>query len=79
VRLALVLFASHHGHQLTRQRVVRRDDPHAFDVAGNAAAQFVGRSSRRYERGSVLVTSNRAVAEWGEVFGELNTACCPSG
>jgi DNA replication protein DnaC len=26
--------------------------------------------SRRYERGSLLVTSNRAVGEWGEVFGD---------
>jgi DNA replication protein DnaC len=29
--------------------------------------QFV---SRRYERGSLLVTSNRLVGEWGEVFGD---------
>lgn len=26
--------------------------------------------SRRYEKGSILVTSNRAVGEWGEVFGD---------
>ena len=26
--------------------------------------------SRRYERGSVLITSNRAVGEWGNVFGD---------
>lgn len=26
--------------------------------------------SRRYERGSILLTSNRAVSEWGEVFGD---------
>jgi DNA replication protein DnaC len=25
---------------------------------------------RRYERGSLLVTSNRSVSEWGEVFGD---------
>jgi DNA replication protein DnaC len=34
---------------------------------------------RRYERGSILVTSNRSVGEWGTVLNELNTACCPSG
>ena len=26
--------------------------------------------SRRYERGSILLTSNRAVSEWGDVFGD---------
>jgi DNA replication protein DnaC len=26
--------------------------------------------SRRYERGSLLVTNNRSVGEWGEVFGD---------
>jgi DNA replication protein DnaC len=26
--------------------------------------------SRRYEQGSVLISSNRAVTEWGEVFGD---------
>ena len=26
--------------------------------------------SRRYERGSLLITSNRSVGEWGEVFGD---------
>ena len=26
--------------------------------------------SRRYERGSLLITSNRSVGEWGTVFGD---------
>ncbi len=26
--------------------------------------------SRRYERGAVLITSNRSVVEWGTVFGD---------
>ena len=30
--------------------------------------------SRRYERGSLLVTSNRSVGEWGEVFGDAVVA-----
>jgi len=29
---------------------------------------------RRYERGSMLVTSNRAVSEWGTVFGDTVVA-----
>lgn len=35
-----------------------------------AAHLFFQLISRRYERGSVLVTSNRAVSEWGSVFGD---------
>jgi DNA replication protein DnaC len=35
--------------------------------AGNLFFQLV---SRRYERGAMLVTSNRAVGEWGSVFGD---------
>jgi DNA replication protein DnaC len=26
--------------------------------------------ARRYERGSILLTSNKAFSEWGQVFGE---------
>lgn len=35
-----------------------------------AAHLFFQLISRRYERGSILLTSNRAVCEWGEVFGD---------
>nr|WP_292601928.1 IS21-like element helper ATPase IstB [Mesorhizobium sp.] len=36
----------------------------------NAAQLFFQLVSRRYERGSLLITSNRSVGEWGEVFGD---------
>jgi DNA replication protein DnaC len=36
----------------------------------NAAHLFFQLVSRRYERGSVMVTSNRSVGEWGTVFGD---------
>jgi len=36
----------------------------------NAAHLFFQLVSRRYERGSVLITSNRAIGEWGGVFGD---------
>ena len=36
----------------------------------NAAHLFFQLVSRRYERGARLVTSNRAVGEWGSVFGD---------
>ncbi|MGD9897103.1 MAG: IS21-like element helper ATPase IstB [Candidatus Methylacidiphilaceae bacterium] len=36
----------------------------------NAAHLFFQLVSRRYERGSLLITSNRNVSEWGTVFGD---------
>ncbi|WP_337786144.1 ATP-binding protein [Ramlibacter lithotrophicus] len=36
----------------------------------NAAHLFFQLVSRRYEHGSMLVTSNRSVSEWGGVFGD---------
>jgi DNA replication protein DnaC len=36
----------------------------------NAAHLFFQLVSRRYERGSLMVTSNRPVSEWGTVFGD---------
>ena len=39
-----------------------------------AAHLFFQLVSRRYERGSIMITSNRSVAEWGEVFGDAVVA-----
>ena len=36
----------------------------------NAAHLFFQLLTRRYERGSLLITSNRSVGEWGTVFGD---------
>ncbi len=36
----------------------------------NAAHLFFQLVSRRYERGSLLITGNRNVSEWGTVFGD---------
>jgi len=40
----------------------------------NAAHLFFQLVSRRYERGSLLITSNRSVGEWGDVFGDAVVA-----
>src|SRR5258706_16099872 len=40
----------------------------------NAAHLFFQLVSRCHERGSMLVTSNRSVAEWGGVFGDAVVA-----
>ena len=36
----------------------------------HAAHRFFQLVARRYERGSLLLTSNRSVGEWGDVFGD---------
>jgi DNA replication protein DnaC len=46
-------------------------------LEANAAHLFFQLVSRRYERGSLLITSNRSVGEWGEVFGMPTIAECP--
>ena len=40
----------------------------------HAAHLFFQLVARRYERGSLLITSNRPVSEWGEVFGDAVVA-----
>jgi len=40
----------------------------------NAAHLFFQLVSRRYERGAMLVTSNRSVGEWGAVFADPTLA-----
>jgi DNA replication protein DnaC len=40
----------------------------------HAAHLFFQLVSRRYERGSMLITSNRAISEWGGVFGDAVVA-----
>ena len=40
----------------------------------DAAHLFFQLVSRRYERGSMLITSNRSVGEWGTVFGDAVVA-----
>lgn len=40
----------------------------------DAAHLFFQLIARRYERGAVLLTSNRSVGEWGEVFGDTVVA-----
>ena len=40
----------------------------------HAAHLFFQLVAKRYERGSILITSNRPVSEWGEVFGDAVVA-----
>jgi IstB-like ATP binding protein len=45
---------------------------HPFD--GEAANLFFQLISARYERASVIVTSNKPFGRWGEVFGDATVA-----
>jgi len=40
----------------------------------NAANLFFQLVSRRYERAATLITTNRSVGEWGEIFGDVVVA-----
>ncbi|MBB3021355.1 hypothetical protein FHR70_004451 [Microvirga lupini] len=60
---------------------VLRGPDHVYALVNDAYRLIVGERdlffqlvSRRYERGSILITSNRSVGEWGSVFGDAMVA-----
>jgi DNA replication protein DnaC len=54
----------------TKPKLLIIDELGYLPFEANAAHLFFQLVSRRYERGAMLVTSNRAVGEWGTVFGD---------
>ena len=56
--------------QLAKPKLLIIDELGYLPFEPNAAHLFFQLVSRRYERGSVLITSNRPVGEWGTVFGD---------
>lgn len=54
----------------TKPKLLIVDELGYLPLEASAAHLFFQLVSRRYERGSMLVTSNRGVAEWGGVFGD---------
>lgn len=59
---------------LARPRLLIVDELGYLPFEANAAHLFLQLVSRRYEKGSILITSNRSVGEWGEVFGDAVVA-----
>jgi DNA replication protein DnaC len=55
---------------LTRPKLLIIDELGYLPFEANAAHLFFQLVSRRYEKGSILITSNRSVGEWGGVFGD---------
>ena len=56
--------------QYGKSKLLIIDELGYLPLEPDAAHLFFQLISRRYERGSVLITSNRPVMEWGEVFGD---------
>ena len=56
--------------QLSRPKLLIIDELGYLPFEANAAHLFFQLVSRRYERGSILITSNRSVGEWGGVLGD---------
>jgi DNA replication protein DnaC len=55
---------------LSRPKLLIVDELGYLPFEANAAHLFFQLVSRRYEKGSILITSNRSVGEWGSVFGD---------
>ena len=55
---------------LGRPKLLIIDELGYLPFEPDAAHLFFQLVSRRYERGSILITSNRSVGEWGGVFGD---------
>src|SRR5690606_8364207 len=75
--LVTALTKAHHDGRLderlahyAKPKLLIVDELGYLPLEANAAHLFFQLVSRRYERGAMLVTSNRAVSEWGAVFGD---------
>jgi DNA replication protein DnaC len=55
---------------LSKPKLLIVDELGYLPFEPDAAHLFFQLVSRRYERGAMLVTSNRSVGEWGSVFGD---------
>lgn len=56
--------------QLSKAKLLIIDELGYLPFDPKAAHLFFQLVSKRYEKGSILITSNRAIGEWGEVFGD---------
>ena len=79
--LVTALTKAHHTGRLeerlmhyAKPKLLIVDELGYLPLEANAPHLFFQLVSRRYERGSMLVTSNRAVSEWGTVFGDTVVA-----
>jgi DNA replication protein DnaC len=59
---------------LSRPKLLIIDELGYLPFETDAAHLFFQLVSRRYEKGAILITSNRSVGEWGSVFGDAVVA-----
>jgi DNA replication protein DnaC len=59
---------------LAKPRLLIVDELGYLPLEPDAAHLFFQLVSRRYERGAMLITSNRNISEWGTVFGDAGAA-----
>ncbi|GHV38904.1 hypothetical protein FACS1894187_18250 [Synergistales bacterium] len=57
-----------------KPKLLIADELGYLPLSTGSAHLFFQLVSKRYERGSLLITSNRSVGEWGEVFGDTVVA-----
>ncbi len=78
--MASLLKASESGRledrlrQLNKPKLLIIDELGYLSLGREASHLFFQLVSRRYERGSLLLTSNRSIREWGSVFGDTVVA-----
>jgi len=56
--------------QFAKPKLLIIDELGYLPFEPNAAHLFFQLVSRRYEKGAILLTSNRSIGEWGTVFGD---------
>jgi DNA replication protein DnaC len=56
--------------QLTYPKVLILDEMGYLPLSREDASLFFRLLSRRYEKASIIITSNKSFADWGEIFGD---------
>src|SRR5262249_62390452 len=60
--------------RLERYQLLVVDEVGYLPLERQAANLLFALVSRRYERGSIIITSNRALEQWGEILGDAMVA-----
>ena len=59
---------------MTQPQLLICDEIGYLPIDRQGANLFFQLVSRRYERGSIIITSNQSLGAWGEVFGDTGIA-----